>query len=105
MLRRRLPLLVLALAGCGAMPAAGGECGRLDLSATGGEIEARFTVARASGWRVTVVHEGHVVWRGYEHGAVTVTRRIKEYTGPDHVTARASSRDGKVCVKTGVVTS
>ena len=48
-------------------------------------------------WRIVVVHEGHVAWRGYKHGAFTVRRRFKDYRGPDHVTVRATGSRGTVC--------
>ena len=98
---RALILAVVLLAGCGAESA--GECGTLVLTHHGAEIEAAFTVEQDGRWRIVFVHEGHVKWRGYRHGAFTVRRRFKNYRGPDHVTVRAAG--STVCTVTSVTNS
>jgi len=105
MISRRVPALALTalLIGCGEAEPAAGDCGVLELSRDRGLIEARFTVREADHWRIVLVHEGHVAWRGYENGAFTVRRRVKDYRGPDHLTVRAMGADGTVCAKTAVL--
>ncbi len=101
--RRVLALALTALlAGCGEAEPAAGDCGRLELNRSDGMIEARFTVGEADHWRIVIVHEGHVAWRGYENGAFSVRHRVKDYRGPDHVTARATGSRGTVCAVTSM---
>jgi hypothetical protein len=102
MLRRRLPLLLLVLAGCGGAQAAA-DCLRLDLRAQRGEIAATVQVDTATDVDVVLVHEGHVAWRGTRHGPFTYTHRMKDYRGPDRVTVRATGPGGTVCTKTDQV--
>jgi hypothetical protein len=98
---RALLLAVAALlAGCGAESA--GECGTLLLAHRGAQIEATFTVTQDDRWRIVVVHEGHVKWRGYQHGAFTVRQRFNDYRGADHVMARATGARGAVCTVTSI---
>jgi len=103
MLRRcPLPLLVL-LAGCGSAAQAGSDCLRLDLHPGHGEIETRIRVEDADDWRIVVVHDGHVAWRGQRRGPFRYTHRMKDYEGADHVMVRITSPGGKVCTKTDLV--
>ena len=103
MLRRRLPLLLLLLAGCGRSVQAAAECLTLDLRSDGKEIEATVRGNEPADWRIVVVHEGHVAWRGMRHAPFTYTHRMKDYSGPDRVTVRALGPGGKVCTKTDQV--
>ena len=101
--RRRLLVLVLLLAGCGSGVQAAAECLTLDLRSDGKEIEATVRVTESADWRIFVVHEGHVAWRGTRHGPFTYTHRMKDYGGPDRVTVRATGPGGKLCTKTDQV--
>ena len=88
-----------------------GTCGKgasskLELKARDGRIETRFEVhhGRAgSTWRVTIVHERQVEYRGRRRIAgpsrsFEVDRRMPDYSGADGVTARATGPGGVVCV-------
>jgi hypothetical protein len=99
--RRALLLPLLLLVACGS-DAASGDCGTLELTHRGAEIEATFTVTQDDRWRIVLVHEGHVTWRGYEHGAFTVRQRVKDYRGADHVMVRATGARGAVCTVTSI---
>ena len=90
---------------------AAGTCGKgasskLKLKARDGRIEAQFEVhhGRAgSTWRVTIVHERQVAYRGRRRIAgpsrsFEVDRRMPDYSGADGVTARATGPRGVVCV-------
>ena len=108
MLARRVSLaLVLAvLAGCGG----GSQCGggahsSLSVwSEKGGKVGMTFALmgARAGDpWRLVVVHEGHVRWRGRlvagRDGRVKLYRQVGDYHGVDHVSVRAYGPDGATC--------
>jgi len=88
-----------------------GTCGsgassKLKLTSRDGRIEAEFEVhhGRAgSAWRVTIVHERRVEYRGRRRIAgpsrsFEVRRRMADYGGADAVTARAAGPRGLVCV-------
>ena len=122
MTRRALSpvLLAFALAVAGPSPAlarhgggpdvrAAGTCGKgatssLRLRPRDGGIELRFEVEHArSGatWRVAVVQERRVVWRGRARtarGAFEVSRRVADLPGADHVTVRGVGPRGLTCV-------
>lgn len=100
--RRGLPLLLLLLAGCGSVQAAT-DCATLDLRAERGEIAATVRVTAAEDVHLVLVHEGHVAWRGTRHGPFMDTHHMKDYSGPDRVSVRATGPDGKVCTKTDQV--
>lgn len=103
MRRRRWLLSVLLLvAGCGGEPLKA-ECLRLELRSDHRQLAATIAIDQPERWRVVVVHEGHVAWRGVKHGPFTYTHRMKDYSGPDRVTVRASGPGGKVCTKTDQV--
>ena len=102
MLRRRLPLIAVLLAGCGGAHAAT-DCLRLDVRAERGEIAATVHVDTAADVEVVLVHEGHVAWRGTRHGPFTYTHRMKDYSGPDRVSVRVAGPRGTVCTKTDQV--
>ena len=101
--RRRLLLLVLLLAGCGSSVQAAAECLTLDLRSDGKQIAATVRVTEPADWRIVVVHEGHVAWRGIRHGPFTYTHRMKDYSGPDRVSVRASGPGGRMCAKSVVL--
>ena len=110
MIGRRLPLaLALALlAGCGG----DGKCGggvhsKLSVWAEKERlIGASFTLTGAepgASWRVVVVHEGHVTWRGKARvgadGTLKVKRRMDDYPGADRVAVRAYGPGGATCAE------
>jgi hypothetical protein len=83
-----------------------GTCGRgasseLRLSSHDGTIRVEFEVKRRgrSTWRVTLVHERRVAWRGTVHArdSFRVRRSVGDFDGPDQVTVRASGPRGVVC--------
>jgi hypothetical protein len=89
---------------------AAGTCGgsarsEIKLKADDGAIEAEFEVHQArggSGWRVVIVQEGRVVWRGTAHtaratGAFTLARRLRDLPGADRVSIRAAASRGVTC--------
>ena len=111
MIARSVPvLLALALlAGCGG----GNQCGggaRSSLSVWAERehlIGASFSLTGAQPegrWRVVLVHEGHVVWRGSARtdarGALEVKRRLDDYPGADRIAIRAHGPDGATCAAT-----
>lgn len=102
MRRRCLLLLALLLAGCGTVRAAS-DCVALDLRKSKGEIAATVRVRDPEDWRVVVVHDGHVAWRGTRHGPFTYTHRMKDYKGADHVMVRITGPGGKVCTKSDLL--
>jgi hypothetical protein len=75
----------------------------------GGDIDVRFQVEHTrSGqiWRVTLVRERRVVWRGQartRRGTFEIERRIPDFSGADHVTARAISPRGLTCSASATV--
>ena len=89
---------------------AGGTCsGRvrseLKLKEDDGRIEAEFELdhaRRGSAWRVTMVQEGRVVWRGTARagggsGSFSLERRLRDYAGADGVSVRATGPSGAGC--------
>jgi hypothetical protein len=74
------------------------------LASVDGRIQAQFALQRAGDgvpWRLVVVHEGHVAWRGRGHadrrGALWLDRRLPDYEGVDHVSVRAAGPRGTIC--------
>jgi hypothetical protein len=69
----------------------------------GGDIQVQFQVEHArsgQSWRVTLVRERRVVWRGgarTQRGSFEVERRIPDFRGADQVTARAVGPRGLTC--------
>jgi hypothetical protein len=60
-------------------------------------------------WRVVLVHERRVVWRGRARtrsgsGSFRIRRSIPDFEGADQVSARASNRVGNTCEATAVLT-
>jgi hypothetical protein len=85
-----------------------GACGRgatssLKLKARDGGIEAEFEVHGRTGlWRVAIVQEQRVAWRGNARTSsvshsFSVERRLGDYPGPDQVLARAIGPRGLTC--------
>jgi hypothetical protein len=89
----------------------GGATSSLRLRARDGSIAVEFEVRRRRGvrerWRVVLVHERRVAWRGTVSAtrsrAFRVRRSLHEYDGPDRVTARATSPGGASCEATGTL--
>ncbi len=86
-----------------------GTCGSgvrstLRLKADDDEIELRFKVERArpgSSWRVVVVQERRVAWRGdakaRQNGSFEIRRTLRNLPGADAVSVRAVGPGGLVC--------
>lgn len=81
----------------------GAEC-RLRLRADDGSIRVEFRVdSERSGerWRVALVHERRVVWRGRVRtrsgGSFRVRRTVPDFEGADQVSVRASGPGGNTC--------
>lgn len=78
---------------------------KLKLKADDGRIEAELEVDQnRSGvrWRVVLVHERRVVWRGAARtsgssGSLSVERRLPDLPGFDTVSARATAPGGLTC--------
>jgi hypothetical protein len=89
---------------------ANGTCGRaasstLRLKPDDGSIRVEFRVRhnRLADWRVTLVQEGRVVWRGRARTrgssrSFRVRREIDDLAGADRITARAVGPGGITCV-------
>lgn len=87
-----------------------GECGRgatsrLELKDRRGAIEVRFRVRHDRAgrlWRVALIHERRVVWRGERRmrlgRGVRLRRWLADYSGADTVTVRALGPRGLTCV-------
>jgi hypothetical protein len=88
-----------------------GTCGngassKLKLTSRDGRIEAEFEVHHrraGSAWRVTIVHERAVAYRGRRRIAgpsrsFEIAHRMPDYSGADAVTARGVGPGGLVCV-------
>jgi hypothetical protein len=86
-----------------------GSCGKgaasaLKVKARDSGLETEFEVHGRAGarWRVTIVHEREVAWRGTRHTSgpsrsFSVSYRVPDYSGADIVTARAVGPRGVVC--------
>lgn len=89
----------------------GGATAKLRLRSRDGAIEAEFEVEHARAgklWRVTLVHERRVAWRGARTtstpgGAFEVDRRVPDLVGTDTVTATAWGPSGATCRATAVL--
>src|SRR3954454_250365 len=111
MIRRTALALAMAVV-IGACGDAGTECGggarsALSVWAEHSGLGAAFTLQRAhpeTDWRLTVVHDGHISWRGSARtdraGGLKLVHRFKDYPGPDHVSVRAIAPDGATCAST-----
>jgi hypothetical protein len=107
--RRALAVaLVAVIVGC-AEESGGKRCGggahpALTLRPADGAIHAKFSVEGArpgDAWRLVLVHEGHVVWRGESrvtaHGGLYLRRTLADYPGADSVHVRATGPGGATC--------
>lgn len=86
-----------------------GTCGKgatskLRLKTDDSDIRVEFEVhhRRAGDWRVVLVHERRVVWRGRARtraagGSFRIRQSIPNFEGADQVTARASGPQGVTC--------
>jgi hypothetical protein len=82
-----------------------GASSKLRLRSRDGDISVEFDVARSrrgEAWRVVVVHERRVAWRGSVRtrrsgGSFRVRRTLRDYDGSDRVTVRASGPRGLSC--------
>jgi hypothetical protein len=125
----RATLLALLALAASAQPAAGGgddgdgdgdEIRALGTCAAGaratlrlkrddGEIEVRFELrhARGGAWRVTLVHERRVVWKGTARAragrSFELRRTLPDLAGSDTVTVQAWGPRGAVCRATGTL--
>ncbi|HEX6022057.1 MAG TPA: hypothetical protein VFZ00_08675 [Solirubrobacter sp.] len=116
-------MLVLLLALVLAAPAAAdddarvkGTCGRgakseLRVRAKDGSLRVEFRVdSRRSRerWRVFIVHERRVVWRGSVRtrsgGSLRIRRSLPDYDGADEVSVRATGPGGNTCQATATLT-
>jgi hypothetical protein len=83
----------------------GGASSSLRLRARDGAIAVEFEVRRRRGvrerWRIVLVQERRVVWRGTVSAtrsrAFRVRRSLGDLAGPDRVTARATGPGGASC--------
>ncbi len=88
----------------------GGASSELRLKADDGTIEARFEVrgARRGRWRVVLVQERRVAWRGTVRPdggsrSFRVRRDLTDLPGADQVVARASGPRGVTCTASGTL--
>lgn len=96
--------------GTGDEARAAGKCGsratsRIRVRDEGTSLEIRFRVdhRRLPGaWRIVMVHEGRVAWRGNRrtasNGTFELRRRVADYRGADRVMVRALGPRGVTCV-------
>jgi hypothetical protein len=81
----------------------------LRLRARDGGIEAELEVEQVpsgSRWRVVVVQERRVAWRGTavgRSGALRVARRLREHAGADTVSIRVTRAGGVACRATATL--
>jgi hypothetical protein len=121
-----LVCLALALGGTAPSPAHArdgddvrveGDCGRgassrLRLKADHDDIRVEFDVrGRRAGerWRVVLVHERRVVWRGRARtrsrsASFRVRRWVPDFDGADEISVRGSGPNGNTCHATATLT-
>jgi hypothetical protein len=88
-----------------------GVASKLSLKSRDGGIELRFEVddGRAGvTWRVVLVHERRIAWRGtartaHPDGSFEVSRTLQDLPGADSVTASAWGPRGLVCRATATL--
>jgi hypothetical protein len=92
---------VRAVASCGH-----GASAKLKVKRDDGALEVEFELehSRTPGarWRLVLVHEHRVAWRGSARargrsGGFEISRRVRDYAGPDRVTVRATDPRGLSC--------
>jgi hypothetical protein len=84
---------------------AAGASSKLRLRSRDGEISVEFDLSRArrgERWRVVLVHERRVAWRGNvrtqrSSGSFRLRRTLPDLDGVDRVTVRASGPPGLTC--------
>ena len=83
---------------------AGGATSQLRVRSRDGSIRLEFELKRRrarESWRVVIVHERRVAWRGTvrtgDSGSLRVRRSLDDYEGVDRVTVRASGPRGLTC--------
>jgi hypothetical protein len=84
---------------------------KLKLKSRDGGIELEFEVDHDRAgmrWRIAVVHERRVAWRGAattsgQSGSFSVERRMADLIGPDTVVARAWGPQGATCRATATL--
>jgi hypothetical protein len=83
---------------------AGGATSQLRLRSHDGSIRLEFELKRRrarESWRVVIVHERRVSWRGTlrtgDSGSFRVRRSLDDYEGVDRVTVRAAGPRGLTC--------
>lgn len=89
----------------------GGATSKLRLRSRDGVIGVEFEVqrrGRGEAWRVVLVHERKVEWRGSvrtsgSSGSFRVRRSLDDFDGPDQVTVRASGPRGIICQATATL--
>jgi hypothetical protein len=83
-----------------------GATSKLRLESRDGRISLEFEVRQRRGpgltWRVVLVHERRVEWRGSSSArgsgaSFQIRRSLVDLDGPDQVTARASGPNGITC--------
>jgi hypothetical protein len=97
---------VRATGSCGA-----GATSKLKLKKDDGAIEVEFEVDQnrvGKRWRVTLVRDGKVVFRGHRtthapSGSFSLERRIRNLAGADRVTARGAGPGGLTCTATATL--
>jgi hypothetical protein len=93
-----------------------GTCGKgatskLKLRQDDNRIEVEFEADHKRAgetWKVVIVREGRVVWRGRARthaprGSFSVSRRIRNLSGADRVTARAIGPRGITCTASAIL--
>jgi hypothetical protein len=88
----------------------GGASSELRIRAKDGTIELRFVVrgARRGSWRVVVVQERRVAWRGTVGAgggsrSFRVERELDDLPGADAIMVRAAGPRGLTCTASGIV--
>jgi hypothetical protein len=88
-----------------------GARAELRIRADNGSVRVEFTLRhRRAGesWRLVVVHERRVAWRGTvrtrgSSGSLRVRRTVRDLEGPDQITTRAAGPRGLTCAATATL--